>query len=69
MAEVETDEVQRPVLTVDEVANYLGISRGLAFQGVRDGSIPSIRVGRRILVSRVALMRMLDQTQRAVELA
>ena len=54
-------EGKSPVLTVDEVAVLLKISRGLAFQGVRDKSIPSIRVGRRILIPRRALMRMLGE--------
>jgi excisionase family DNA binding protein len=49
-----------PVLTVEEAARYLRISRGLAFAAVRDGSIPSIRIGRRILVPRSRLDAMLD---------
>lgn len=56
-------EGESPVLTVDEVSILLKISRGLAFQGVRDGSIPSIRIGRRILVPRLALMRKLQAYQ------
>jgi excisionase family DNA binding protein len=48
------------VLTVDEVARVLRISRGLAFAAVRDGTIPHIRVGRRILVPRAALAALLD---------
>jgi excisionase family DNA binding protein len=48
------------VLTVDETARLLRISRGLAYAGVRDGSIPTIRVGRRILVPRDALLRSLS---------
>ena len=46
-------------LTVDEVAEILKISRGLAYEGVRDGSIPSVRIGRRILVPRAALIALL----------
>jgi excisionase family DNA binding protein len=49
-----------PVLTVEEAARYLRISRGLAFAAVRDGSIPSIRIGRRILVPRSQLDAMLS---------
>lgn len=44
-----------PVMTVDEVAVELRISRGLAFAAVRDGTLPSVRVGRRILVPRERL--------------
>ena len=43
------------VLTVDETARLLRISRGLAFTAVRDGTLPSIRIGRRILIPRHAL--------------
>lgn len=47
-------------LTVKEVAAVLNISRGLAYKAVRDGTIPTIRIGRRILVSRRALDRLLE---------
>lgn len=51
-------------LTVDEAAEALGVSRGLAYEAVRQGEIPSIRVGRRILVPRQALTRMLEAGNR-----
>ena len=51
----------RKTLTVDETASALGISRNAAYEGVRRGEIPSIRVGRRLLVPRPALERMLEQ--------
>ncbi|MDE3205945.1 MAG: helix-turn-helix domain-containing protein [Acidobacteriota bacterium] len=35
----------------------LGISRASAYEAVRRGDIPAIRIGRRILVPRVALQR------------
>jgi excisionase family DNA binding protein len=38
--------------SVDEVAELLGIARGVAYECVRNGSIPATRVGRRWLVSR-----------------
>jgi excisionase family DNA binding protein len=44
---ISTDRV---TLTVDEAAQLLGISRTLAFQAVRNGDIPAIRIRRRILV-------------------
>jgi excisionase family DNA binding protein len=49
----------RPTLTVEETAKLLGISRGLAFQAVRSGAIPAIRIGRRILVPRARLEALL----------
>ena len=53
------EEQKAPVLTIDELAAEWKISRGLAYQAVNEGSIPSIRVGRRILVPRAQLERML----------
>lgn len=38
--------------TVDEVAQLLGLSRGAAYERVRDGSIPAQRMGRRWLIPR-----------------
>lgn len=54
---MDTDKV---VYTVDEAAIILRMSRPSAFQGVKRGEIPSIRIGRRILIPRVALERMLS---------
>jgi excisionase family DNA binding protein len=48
------------VLTVSEVAKILRLSRNSAYQGVLRGEIPSIRVGKRILVPRRALEALLD---------
>ena len=39
-----------PVLTVQEAADYLRISRGLAVAAARDGSLPIVRIRRRILI-------------------
>ena len=46
-------------LTVPEAAERLGIGRNAAYQGVRRGEIPSIRVGNRLLVPIEALNNML----------
>lgn len=51
----------KAALTVDEVARLLGISRGLAFRGCHDGSIPSIRIGRRLLVPRARFLALLGE--------
>ena len=57
----ESMNEQRLTLTVQEAADLLGISRGLAYEKCRGGEIPSIRIGRRLLVPRVALERMLEE--------
>jgi len=46
------------VLTVEQAARLLGISRGLAYEGVRRGDIVSLRIGRRILIPRARLLEL-----------
>lgn len=46
--------------SVDEVAELLGIARGKAYELVRSGDIPSVRVGRRYLVPRDRLRAWLN---------
>lgn len=48
-------------LTVDQAASVLGISRGLAYEMIRQDRLPSVRLGRRILVPRSALTRFLNE--------
>ncbi|MFH1330241.1 MAG: helix-turn-helix domain-containing protein [Actinomycetota bacterium] len=47
------------VLTVSETARLLRISRGAAYEAIRTGQIPHLRIGRRILVPTALLMRLL----------
>jgi len=56
---LQTEEPERLTYSVGEVATILGISRNTAYEGVRTGDIPSISVGKRILVPKAALNRML----------
>ena len=46
---------QKLVLTVEQTAEILGISNPTAYKGVEKGVIPSIRIGRRILIPKAAL--------------
>ena len=46
-------------LSVTETAQRLRISRGAAYNAVTAGEIPSVRIGRRVLVPVAALERML----------
>jgi len=50
----------RLCFSVPEAARMLGISRGLAYELARSGQIPVLRLGRRLLVPKVALERMLS---------
>ena len=54
---------ERLTLTVEEAATLLGISRAFAYEAVGRGEVPSIRIGRRILVPKVALQRLLAAEQ------
>jgi len=48
------------VKTLDEVASLLRISRGSAYEAARRKEIPTIRIGRRLLVPTDALERLLS---------
>jgi excisionase family DNA binding protein len=50
---------ERQTLTVEEAARVLGIARGSAYEAARVGHLPTIRIGRRLLVPRAALERLL----------
>jgi excisionase family DNA binding protein len=52
---------RRLTLSVEEAAELLGISRGLAYELVRRGELPYIRLGRRIVVPTRALEALLDR--------
>lgn len=48
-----------PLLTVPQTAELLGISRSAAYRAVARGEIPSVRIGRRLLVPTAKLYAML----------
>lgn len=50
------------VYSVPEVGKMLGLSRSSVYEAVRTGQIPSITIGRRILIPRAALERLLEGT-------
>ena len=55
----ETTKPERRVVTLNEAAGLLRISRGSAYQAAKTREIPTIRIGRRLLVPLAALERML----------
>jgi excisionase family DNA binding protein len=61
----ETDMTQLMTYSVEEVAALLGIARGVAYEGVRNGSIPATRVGRRWLIPRRRFHAWLDGAEQA----
>lgn len=50
----------REVLSVEEAADFLGLSRNTVYTYANGGTIPCQRVGRRLLFSRTALVRWLS---------
>jgi excisionase family DNA binding protein len=51
--------LKRATLTVREAAHVLGVSPDSIYEAARRGEIPVLRIGRRVLISRVALDRIL----------
>jgi excisionase family DNA binding protein len=54
-----------PTVTVEDCAALLGLSRNGAYNAVRDGKIPSIRIGRSIRVPSTALRKLLGLESQA----
>jgi len=52
---------ERLALSVEEAGALLGISRDLAYDLVNRGDLPSVRLGRRLVVPRRALERLVDE--------
>jgi len=55
------DEQEPLVYSPDEARKLLKISRGLIYEAINTGRIPSIRIGRRILIPRSRLERLLNE--------
>jgi excisionase family DNA binding protein len=51
---------ERLTYTLNEAARRLGISRALAYEAAHRGELPVCRIGRRVLVPRAALLRLLE---------
>ena len=54
---------ERDGLTIDEAAKFLNIGFLTAYKAVKSGEIPSIRIGRRIIVSKNALLKMFEDKE------
>ena len=50
------------VYTIEKVARLLGIGRSSAYAAARRGEIPTVRLGRRLLVPKIAFERLLQPT-------
>ena len=54
------DPREEPTITVEHAGHLLGISRPSAYDAAARGDIPTIRMGRRLLVPTAAMWRMLQ---------
>jgi excisionase family DNA binding protein len=59
-AEAASAVDERLTYTLTEAAARLGISRALAYEAANRGELPVCRIGRRVLVPRAALLRLLE---------
>ncbi len=50
-------------LSVPEAGEMLGLSRNGAYDAARRGELPVIKIGRKLLVPRIALERMLQEAR------
>lgn len=57
-------ETEKKVLTVEELARELRISKNLAYRQVREGKIYSIKCGDRYLIPTTSLEELLSGKQR-----
>jgi excisionase family DNA binding protein len=53
--------MDKKTLSIPEVGKALGIGRSAAYEAARSGQLPTIKIGRRILVPLVALERLLER--------
>jgi len=56
---VPEQDTERLTLSIDAAARALGIGRSLAYELARQGRIPTCRLGRRLVVPKAALEKML----------
>jgi excisionase family DNA binding protein len=56
----DREDSERRTVSVEEAARMLGISRGAAYAYANTGRIPTIRLGKRLLVPSAALEKLLQ---------
>ena len=57
---MQKEDVEQLVLTVEQARKLLGLSRGLMYQAINSGQIPSLRFGRRICIPTAQLKRLIN---------
>jgi excisionase family DNA binding protein len=54
-------ETESPVMTVSEAAALLRVSKPSLYRALRAGEIPVIKIGRRRLVPKAALSKLIEE--------
>lgn len=54
---------ERLTYNVKEAAQALGLSRNATYQGIMRGEIPHIKIGKRLLIPRAALAKLLTDCE------
>jgi excisionase family DNA binding protein len=54
-------KVEKKTLSIPEAGKVLGIGRSAAYEAARTGQIPTLRIGRRLIVPIPLLERLLQQ--------
>jgi excisionase family DNA binding protein len=57
--------IERRTLTIEEAGQVLGLSRNTAYGLAKNGQLPTIRLGRRLLVPKAALDSLLENLAKA----
>ncbi len=55
-------ELKAATYRIDEAAKVLGISRNKCYEAAKSGQVPTVRIGKRLLVPKVALDKLLNGT-------
>jgi excisionase family DNA binding protein len=58
---MQQQATEKRTLTVVEAAEVLGLSRNAAYEAIRRGELPALRFGRRVVVPRAAIDKMLAE--------
>jgi excisionase family DNA binding protein len=51
--------LQSPILTVAETAQLLGLGKEATYRAIQKGEIPSVRIGKKILVPTIQILNLL----------
>ena len=52
--------MERRIYTIEEAIQMLGLSRATVYKLVKEGKIPALRIGRRLVIPKAAFEKMLD---------